>query len=179
MKQIYNRDLRVAEELWERDNRTCSARGLPVAPSQWQEGQRRRATEKESGWYLSPHFFKRKTFHSAYFLYARVGFGVLLELPAPWSIGDYLNWVIHQLRIVAWNWLRGHNESENETLDFKSFAVSGNCLFENWVSASLTLKVTLWRIRLDSPTVDRQLRAYLESNLANVYFKKMMIYSRK
>lgn len=71
MRQIYNRDLRVAEELWERDNRTCSARGLPVAPSQWQEAQRRRATQKESGWYRSPHFLKEH-FQSACFLYARV-----------------------------------------------------------------------------------------------------------
>lgn len=169
MKQIYNWDLRVAEELWERDNRTCSPRGLPVAPSQWQEGQRRRATQKESGWFRNPHFKKKENLPVRVLSLCPRRFGVPLELPVPWSIGDCVNWVIHQLQIVAWNWTRGRNESENETLDFKSFALSGNCLFENWVScASLTLKVIRRRKNLDSPTAESQLRAYLESNLADV-----------
>lgn len=31
---------------------------------------------------------------------------------------------------------RGRNESENATLDFKSFTLSGDCLFKNWVSVA-------------------------------------------
>lgn len=162
MKQIYNRDLRVAEELWERDNRTCSPRGLPVAPSQWQEGRRRRATLKKSGWYRSPNL-GGKNFQKLYFLYARV----VLE-----SVWSYL---CRDRSETTWTELFISYQSLHET----ERGATMSRRTRRWILRVLLclgivyLKIgwaaLLWLCKnLDSPTDERQLRAYLESNQAGV-----------